>query len=256
MLLLDFLPIYGILIQMKKIYILIPAYNVSSQIENVVNRIPKKIWKKISRVVVINDNSTDNTANIIKKLSRRYHKICLIDKQKNEGYAKAQKAGFKYALKNKADIVALLHGDGQYAPEELPKLFKPLENDEADIVQGSRILGRGALKGRMPLYKYVANRILSKIGNWVYGLNITEYHSGYMLYSRKALKKIPFSKLSNSFHFDGEMIFMGHKMGLRFKELPIPTCYTGEKSNLKPIRYGFQVLKIMWDYKRGKYDFK
>jgi hypothetical protein len=86
-------------------------------------------------------------------------------------------------------------------------------------------------------------------------MNLAEYHSGYMLYSKKALQKIPFGKLSNTFHFDGEMLFMGHKKGLRIKEVPIPTRYAGEKSSLKPIQYGFDVLKIMWDYKMGKYDF-
>lgn len=238
----------------RKIFVIIPAYNTSFLIEKVVRRIPKIIWKKISRIVIINDHSTDDTLKFIKKVSCDYPLIHVINKKKNEGYARAQKTGFTYALKNHADIVILLHGDGQYAPEEMPRLIKPLEKGQADVVQGSRMLGN-ALKGKMPLYKYVANIILSKLENWVCETNVTEFHSGYMLYSRKALEIIPFTKLSDTFHFDGEMVFMTHKKGLRFKELVIPTCYAGEKSNLKPIKYGFQILKILWDYKRGKYNF-
>lgn len=241
---------------MKSFFIVVPAYNASLFIENVIHRIPKVIWNKNPQIVIINDCSTDNTLTIIKKISRRYKNIHVLNKKKNEGYAKAQKTGFTYALKNGADIVVLLHSDGQYAPEEMPRLIQPIEKGQADVVQGSRILGGSALKGHMPLYKYIANRILSKLENWVCGTNISEFHSGYMLYSRNALEIIPFTKLSNTFHFDGEMVFMTHQMGLRFKELPIPTCYAGETSNLNPIKYGFQVLKIMWDYKRGKYDFK
>lgn len=232
-----------------------PAYNAESSIASVMIRVPGQIWKKIEQLIIVNDGSKDATARFAKQLKKKYKKIHLIDKSQNEGYAKAQKTAFKHALKEGADIIVLLHSDGQYAPEKMPDLLKPLEEDLADIVQGSRILAGRALSGSMPLYKYIANRVLSAIGNIVYGMNLAEYHSGYMLYSKKALQKIPFEKLSDTFHFDGEMLFMGHKKGLRIKEIPIPTCYAGEKSSLKPIQYGFDVLKIMWDYKMGKYDF-
>ncbi|MCL5070199.1 MAG: glycosyltransferase family 2 protein [Actinobacteria bacterium] len=239
----------------KKIFIVMPAYNAERTISVVMARIPAQIWKKINQLIIVNDGSKDSTIKLTKQLKKKYSKIYLIDKSQNEGYAKAQKTAFKYALKKGAEIIVLLHSDGQYAPEEMPDLLKPLEDDKADIVQGSRILAGGALSGSMPLYKYIANRILSAIGNVIYGMNLAEYHSGYMLYSKKALQKVPFEKLSNTFHFDGEMLFMGHKKGLRIKEIPIPTRYAGEKSSLKPIQYGFDVLKIMWDYKTGKYDF-
>jgi glycosyltransferase involved in cell wall biosynthesis len=239
----------------KKIFIVMPAYEVETTIGPVINRIPAQIWKKIDKLLVVNDGSKDNTAKKTKQLKQKYKKIYLIDKPQNEGYAKAQKTAFIYALEQGADIIVLLHSDGQYSPEKMPDLLKPLEDDQADIVQGSRILAGGALSGSMPIYKYIANRILSAMENTVYGMNLAEYHSGYMLYSKKALKKIPFEKLSDTFHFDGEMLFMGHKKGLRIKEIAIPTRYAGEKSNLKPIQYGFDVLKIMWKYKRGKYNF-
>lgn len=239
----------------KKIFIVMPAFNAERSIGSVMGRIPVQIWKKIDQLIVVNDGSKDATIKITKQLRKKYKKIYLIDKPQNEGYAKAQKTAFKYALKKGAEIIVLLHSDGQYAPEKMPDLLKPLEGSKADIVQGSRILAGRAFSKAMPMYKYIANRILSQIENMAYGMSLAEYHSGYMLYSKKALQKIPFEKLSNTFHFDGEMLFMGHKKGLRIKEVPIPTRYAGEKSSLKPIPYGFNVLKIIWDYKTGKYDF-
>lgn len=239
----------------KKIYIVMPAFNAQDSIASVMMRIPKQLWKKIEQLVVINDGSEDATAKKTKELKRKYKKIYLIDQLQNQGYAKSQKTAFKHVLKKGADIVVLLHSDGQYAPEKMPELLKPLEDDRADVVQGSRILAGRAFSKSMPMYKYIANRILSTIENVAYGMNISEYHSGYMLYSKKALQKIPFEKLSDTFHFDGEMLFMANKKGLRIKEIPIPTRYAGEKSSLKPIQYGFDVLKIIWNYKVGKYDF-
>ncbi len=239
------------MIESKKIIIVIPAFNVGSLIEKTIKRIPKVLLHKIS-LVIVNDGSKDDTSRAIIRIKARYKNIFVIDKKFNEGYAKAQKSGFDFALKKSADIIVLLHSDGQYAPEELVRLLQPLEDDEADVVQGSRILGN-PLGGGMPLYKYVANRILSVLENLVYGTKIAEFHSGYMLYSKKALETIPYRKLSDTFHFDGEMLIMAALNKLRLKQLPIPTFYGEEKSNVKSIKYGIQVLTIIWDFKRGKY---
>jgi hypothetical protein len=113
---------------------------------------------------------------------------------------------------------------------------------------------RAALKGGMPLYKFLANRALSTIENWVYGMKLAEYHSGYMIYSERALRTIPFMRLSDTFHFDGEMLLMAHKKRLRIVEVPIPTHYGDEKSYLNPIKYGADVLTIMFKYLIGKYE--
>jgi hypothetical protein len=121
------------------------------------------------------------------------------------------------------------------------------------MVQGSRMLDGGALKGGMPLYKFLANKSLTALENWAFGLKLAEYHSGYMLYSQKCLTKIPFNKLSDSFDFDLEMIVMAKVKGLKIAEVPIPTIYADELSHLKPVQYGFDVLSIIFDYKRGKY---
>ncbi|MBI3681134.1 MAG: hypothetical protein HY235_12150 [Acidobacteria bacterium] len=147
-----------------------------------------------------------------------------------------------------------MHSDGQYSPESIPDLLRPFDDGVADLVQGSRMLGGGALKGRMPLYKFIANKALTAIENRAFGLGLAEYHSGCMLYSSKTIASIPFSKLSNSFDFDLEMIVMARTRNLRIIEVAIPTIYAGEVSHLNPIRYGLQVLRIVRDYKRGKYD--
>jgi len=238
-----------------KVFIIVPAYNAAKKIVTVFERIPDAIWEKSPVFIIVNDGSTDNTHEKIKEIRARWHRVSVIDKQKNEGYARAQKDGFSKALAEGADIAVLLHSDCQYAPEMLPELLKPLEEGSCDVVQGSRMMDRkAALKGGMPLYKFISNVGLSTLENWVYGLNFAEYHSGYMLYSRKALETIPFMKFSNTFHFDGEMLFVGAKKGLRVREIPIPTQYADEVSYVKPIQYGFHVLGIMVKYLLGKYE--
>ena len=238
----------------KKIIIVMPAYNASKTIESVFNRIPKSTLKKISKFIVVNDGSTDSTTNALIRLKKKFD-IELLVHNPNKGYGAAQKTGFKQALKDGADIAVLLHSDGQYAPEIMHTLLTPLENGKADLVQGSRILGGTAIKGGMPLYKYFGNRLLTFIENLAYGMNMAEYHSGYMLYSRKTLETIPFEKLSNTFHFDGETLLVAKKKNLRIAEVPIPTRYANEKSHLNALTYGWDVIKIIIRYKRGKYDF-
>ncbi len=243
---------------MKKTYIVMPAYNAGKHIASVFERIPQDVWGRIDGAIIIQDGSKDDTRDRIADIKAKYgDKILVIDKPVNEGYAKGQKDGFTKALDLGADIAILLHSDGQYAPELLPTLLAPLDRDEADVVQGSRMMDlKGALKGGMPMYKFLANVGLSTLENLVYGLDFSEYHSGYMLYSRKALTTVPYHKLSNTFHFDGEMLLVGSKKGLRIVELPISTTYEDDiYSNVKPIQYGLHVLNIMRKYLMGQYNF-
>jgi len=244
-------------IKMKtlRIIIVMPAYQAGKTIASVFDRIPKKTYNRIYKIIIVNDGCTDNTVKVIEKLKKRYKKIEVIVHKKNKGYGAAQKTGFNEVLRLKGDIGVLLHSDGQYPPELMDKLLEPIIDNKADVVLGSRILGGEAIKGGMPLYKYFGNRFLTAIENVAYGMDISEYHSGYMLYSKKALEDIPFNKLSDTYHFDGEMTMMTGKKNLKIKEVPIPTRYAGEKSHLKPIKYGMDVLKIIWRYKIGKYDF-
>jgi glycosyltransferase involved in cell wall biosynthesis len=240
----------------KKIFIVIPAYEAELTLAGVLERIPKDYVPRLAKVLIVVDGCKDGTERVAREAMQGFGApVELIVKPKNEGYARAQKTGFREAMKQGADICVLLHADGQYAPEEMPRLLEPLIRGDADVVQGSRMLG-GALKGGMPLYKFIANIALSKLENLAYGMRMAEYHSGYMLYSRRALEAIPFERLSDTFHFDGEMLLMAHKRKLPIVELPIPTRYRREiQSHLKPIQYGFDVLKIIWRNAIGKYDF-
>lgn len=239
----------------KSIFVVMPAYQAAETLAGVFARIPASLLgERGLRFIVVNDGSTDDTRQVVQQLMERVDNIQAANHQENLGYAAAQKTGFKMALEQGADIVVLLHSDGQYAPELLPVLLKPLQDEQADVVQGSRILGGKAIEGGMPLYKYLANRVLSTLENIVTGLHLAEYHSGYMLYSRKALEAIPFEKLGNTFHFDGEMLIMAAKRGMRVKEIGIPTRYGTERSYLRPIPYGLNVLRILFNVLRGKYD--
>jgi 2-polyprenyl-3-methyl-5-hydroxy-6-metoxy-1,4-benzoquinol methylase len=161
----------------------------------------------------------------------------------NQGYGGNQKVGYSYAIAEKFDFVAMVHGDGQYAPEELPKLVEPLRKGEADAVFGSRMIERfAALKGGMPLYKYVGNRILSTIQNGLLGTKLSEFHSGYRIYSVGMLARIPFTLNSNDFHFDTEIIIQLLNAKARIKELPIPTYYGDEICHVNGMKYAKDVV--------------
>jgi glycosyltransferase involved in cell wall biosynthesis len=236
-----------------KVFVLMPAYNAGRTVEKVFERIPAQVRERIDRYVVVNDGSTDDTDSALERLRTRLPNLVPLKHPKNRGYGGAQKTLLSYAVEHGADVGLGLHSDGQYSPESIPELLAPFERDTADMVQGSRMLGGGALRGNMPLYKFVANKSLTAIENWAFGLKLAEYHSGYMLYARRAMVGIPFQKLSDSFDFDLEMIVMAKVKGLRIAEVAIPTIYADEVSHLKPVQYGMRVLKVVRDYKGGKY---
>jgi glycosyltransferase involved in cell wall biosynthesis len=235
------------------VFILMPAYNAGATIEKVFTRIPPEAKDRIRRYVVVDDGSTDDTQAALSRLSADYPTLTVLTQPTNCGYGEAVKRLLGYALEHQADVGIVLHSDGQYSPEKIPDLLRPFDQDTADIVQGSRMLDGGALKGGMPLYKYVANKALTAIENWAFGMKLAEYHSGYMAYSKLALQSIPFQKLSKSFDFDLEMIVMARVKGLRIAEVAIPTIYAGEVSHLRSIQYGLRVLSVVWSYKRHKY---
>jgi glycosyltransferase involved in cell wall biosynthesis len=236
-----------------KVFVLMPAYNAGATIEKVFARIPTEAKQRIRRYVVVNDGSKDDTAAALARLEREIPNLTVLTHVKNQGYGETEKDLLRFALREGAEVGILLHSDGQYSPEKIVELLEPFDAGAADLVQGSRMVGGGALRGGMPLYKFVSNKALTVIENWAFGMKLAEYHSGYMLYSRKAMESIPFEKLSASFDFDLEMIVLARVKGLRIREIAIPTIYAGEKSSLNPIRYGLDVLKVVRDYKRGKY---
>jgi glycosyltransferase involved in cell wall biosynthesis len=242
--------------QNKKIVVVIPAYKADATLPGVIERIPVQAMQEISNIIIVEDGGTNHPDSVSNQLKQKYPKIEIIWHPQNRGYGAAQKTGFRRALDIEADIAVLLHADGQYAPEEMPRLYQPLIAGQADVVLGSRMHNwTNALKGGMPLYKLIANITLTKIENLCYGMKLSEYHSGYMLYSRKALETIPFQKLSDTFHFDGEMLLMAGKKNLRIADLPIPTHYGDEDSHLRPVKYGFEVLSVIAKNFMGKYKF-
>ena len=237
----------------ENIFVLMPAYNAGATVEKVFDRIPAEARERVKRFVAVDDGSKDDTAEALDRVRRKFPNLTVLTHATNRGYGEAEKTLLRFALENGVDVGILLHSDGQYSPEKIPELLRPFDQGEADLVQGSRMLGGGALRGGMPLYKFLANKTLTALENWAFGMNLAEYHSGYMLYSGKALKTIPFEKLSNSFDFDLEMLVLARVKGLRIAEVAIPTIYAGEKSHLNPVRYGFDVLSVVRDYKRGRY---
>ena len=228
-----------------KILIFIPAYNVEKKIYNVVKRIPGSIFEAdFVDILIINDHSNDRTSLEIEKIKKNFkYNFDLIDTEKQMGYGGVQKLAFDYAIKKEFDYTIMLHGDGQYAPEEIPRFISELKNPNLDAVFGSRMMNyRSALKGGMPLYKFLGNIFLTFIQNLILNSKISEFHSGYRSFKVETLKKINFLELPDYYHFDTEIIIKLLKNKMNVKEIYIPTYYGDEISHLKSIPYGLKVL--------------
>jgi glycosyltransferase involved in cell wall biosynthesis len=235
----------------KRIAIFIVTYNAASTLRQVLDRIPESVWEKVEEVFVFDDESKDDTflVGMGYKALHGKTKLSVFRNEKNQGYGGNQILGYKYAIEQGYDIVALLHGDGQYAPEALPQLLAPLEAGEADAVFGSRMMTPGsAREGGMPLYKYVGNKVLTHFENAMLGTSLSEFHSGYRLYSCHALKQIPFDKNTHDFHFDTQIIIQFHAAGLRIVERPIPTYYGDEICHVNGMKYAKDVVKSVVDF--------
>lgn len=240
----------------KRIAIFIVAYNASSTLAKVLDRIPESVWARVEEVFVFDDESRDDTFQVGMDYKRDNQRTNLhvFRNDENQGYGGNQIRGYQYAIQRGFDIVALLHGDGQYAPEALPQLLAPLERGDADAVFGSRMAIPGAaLAGGMPLYKYVGNRILTTFENAMLGMDLTEFHSGYRLYSMAALKDIPFEKNTNDFHFDTQIIIQLHAAHKRILEIPIPTYYGDEICHVNGMRYAKDVFLSVMQYRAHEF---
>lgn len=240
------------------------AYEAVNTLDKVIDLIPPEVEKMVEEIFILDDASNDNTyyAAIGYNSLKKMKKLKIYKNPKNLGLGGNQKKAFTYAIRKRFDILALLHGDNQYDPRCLPYLLKPLIEGKADFVFGSRMVGH-PLKGGMPLYKFLGNKSLTFLENLLLGMGLSEYHSGYRLFNCHSLKKIPFERLSNDFHFDTEIIIQFKKAGIRIAELPIPTFYGDEISHVKVIKYGFNVMKAVIEYrlheagiiKSHKFDF-
>ena len=235
------------------VFVLTPAYNAALTLEDLFARFPDTVRERAVQFVVVNDGSADDTGDVLERMAAREPKLAVIHHPENRGYGVTETTLLQHALAHGAGAAILIHADGQYAPEKIPEIIGLFDRDEADLVQGSRMLGGGALEGGMPKYKYIANKCLTAIENLAFGMRMAEYHSGYMAYNRPCLERIPFASLSHSFDFDLEMIVLAHTAGLRIREIAIPTRYAGEVSHLNPVTYGLRVLKVVGKHLRGDY---
>ncbi len=222
----------------KKIVVVLPAYNAEKTLLKVLNEIPRDV---IDDIILVDDFSTDDTI----KIAEEYGLTSIIKHEKNLGYGANQKSCYDKALELGADIVILLHPDYQYTPKLIHSMSYLIAFDVYDVVLGSRILGNGALKGGMPLYKYVANRILTFLQNIIINQKLSEYHSGYRAYSSRVLRKINYHANSNDFVFDNQVLTQIFMAGFEIAEITCPTKYHPEASSINfgsSLKYGAECL--------------
>ena len=229
---------------MSKRIVVMPAYNAAQTLVWTVAAIPEG---EIDDVILVDDGSGDNTASVAERLG-----LNVIVHPHNAGYGANQKTCYMEALRRGADVVIMLHPDGQYDPAVIPDMIEAIESGKGDMVMASRFLDpQGPRKGGMPLYKIVANRFLSTVENLVLGTRLSEFHTGYRAYSRKLLETVPFLRNSNDFVFDTQMIFQVIAFGFNITEVPVSTKYFEGASSInfrRSVVYGLSTLAVAWRY--------
>jgi len=243
---------------MHRIGILVVAYNAESTLSTVLDRIPEGFRSEISAVLVADDFSQDATfaAGLEYQAKNSVLPLTIVRHPRNLGYGGNQKAGYRWAMEHGLDIVVLLHGDGQYAPEMLPDMVAPLAAGDADAVFGSRMMERGAARaGGMPFYKFLGNRILTTVQNAAVGEDLTEWHSGYRAYRVEALRELPLHLNDDGFNFDTQIILQLHEAGKRIVEIPIPTYYGDEICYVNGLSYAAEVTRDVARYRLHKMGF-
>jgi glycosyltransferase involved in cell wall biosynthesis len=239
----------------KKIVVVLPAYNASNTLEITYQEIPLNI---VDEVILVDDCSSDNTIEIGKKLGIRH----ILSHQKNKGYGGNQKTCYNKALELGAGIIVMLHPDYQYTPKLIEAMVSIIGNGVYPVVFGSRILGKGAIKGGMPVYKYISNRILTFIQNTLMNQKLSEYHTGYRAFSSEVLERIDFNKNSDDFIFDNELVAQIFYNNFQVAEITCPTNYNKLTSSInfkRSLRYGMGVLGASVLYfltKTGLYKWK
>jgi len=228
-----------------------PAFNAGNTLKQTFDELPHEY---VDEVILVDDASDDDTVRMASALG-----ITTVVHEKNRGYGANQKTCYRTALERGADIVVMVHPDYQYSPKLVTAMASMITSGHYDIVLGSRILGRGAINGGMPLYKFIANRFLTALENMVLGIKLSEYHTGFRAFSRRALENLPFEKNSDNFVFDNEMLVSAVLSGLTIGELSCPTRYFKEASSIgfsQSIVYGFGVLSTMAKYMLQRFGIK
>ncbi len=223
-----------------KVVVVMPAFNAAKTLEMTYDDSPRD---KVDLVIVIDDGSSDETAKIAREMG-----LELFVHDRNYGYGANQKTCYREALKAGGDIIVMVHPDYQYDPALLPEIVRPIEEDKADVVLGSRLMGINPIEEGMPWWKYVANRFLTKIENWAFGMNLSEYHTGYRAYRGKVLERVNFAANSDQFIFDQEIVAQMVQLEQRFVEVSVPTRYFPEASSAsfgQSCLYGLSVLRVL-----------
>lgn len=227
-----------------KIIVVMPAYNAEKTLEYTYRSIPEG-W--VDEVILVDDGSRDHTIEVASHLG-----LTIIRHPHNAGYGANQKTCYTQALNRNAEIIIMLHPDGQYDPVIIPDMIRVILNKKADVVLGSRLLmPGGALKGGMPLYKFVSNRFLTELENFVLGQHLSEYHTGYRAYTRQVLETVPYLRNSNDFVFDQQFLFQVIAFGFQVAEVPVTTKYFSEASSINfanSVNYGLSTLGLSIRY--------
>jgi glycosyltransferase involved in cell wall biosynthesis len=235
----------------KKLVVIMPAFNAEKTVRRTYSEIPHEY---VDEVILVDDASKDSTAAISRELG-----IGTIVHTKNKGYGGNQKTCYSSALEHGADIIVMVHPDYQYSPRLVTAMASMIASGHYDIVLGSRILGGTALKGGMPLYKYIANRFLTLIDNIVLGVKLSEYHTGFRAFTRQVLETLPLDENSDDFVFDNEMLVQAVYFGFRIGELSCPTRYLEESSSInfrRSVKYGFGVIVTLMKYVLSRLSLK
>jgi len=220
-----------------KVVVVMPAYNAAKTLQQTIDEIPRDV---VDELLLVDDGSRDETAKLSSDLG-----IVTFRHDGNYGYGRNQKTCYREALKLGADIVVMLHPDYQYTPRLVRAMAAMIASGQYDVVLGSRILGKGALQGGMPVYKYIANRGLTFVQNVLHGHKLSEYHTGYRAFTRQVLETLPLERNSDDFVFDNEMLAQVMAAGFRIGEISCPTKYFEEASSInfrRSVIYGFGVL--------------
>ena len=224
----------------KKIVVVLPAYNAAKTLEKTYNEIPSDI---VDEVVLVDDSSKDDTIEVGRRIGIKH----IIKHDKNNGYGGNQKSCYNKALELGADIVIMLHPDYQYTPLLIPSMSHIIASGLYPVVLGSRILGKGALNGGMPIYKYIFNRFLTLIENILLNQKLSEYHTGYRAFSKDVLMAINYNNNNDDFIFDNEMLSQIFMKGYEIAEITCPTKYFEEASSInfsRSLKYGLGVLRV------------